>query len=137
MAQKIDYNKTTRWNILTTEKSRDFNHYRNLRNKPTNEQLKYYNYLFELCEKHGINAPKCSSDAMTNRSDVSCAINYMLKNLSAIGVRAADTWQDKKRYRFDREGNIIDTRTGKIHKKAKDISKKEIKNEDDIGSDNA
>lgn len=134
MAQKIDYNKTTRWNILTTEKSRDFNHYRNLRNKPTSEQINYYNYLFELCEKHGVSAPKRSSTDY--RSDVSCAINYMLRSLSAIGVRAADTWQDKKRYRFDREGNIIDARTGKLHKKAKDISKKEVCNVDSISIDN-
>ena len=74
---------------------------------------------------------------MDYRSDVSCAINYMLKSLSAIGVRAADTWQDKKRFRFDKEGNIIDARTGKLHKKAKDISRKEVNNEDNIGSDNA
>ena len=78
--------------------------------KPTQAQIRYYNYLYDLCIKNGIEAIPYTNHS---RKSVSTFIKNMQIALRAAGIEINYNEQ-YNRYKFDFRGNVIDRTTGKI-----------------------
>ena len=78
--------------------------------KPTQAQIRYYNYLYDLCIKNGIEAIPYTNHG---RKSVSTFIKNMQVTLRAAGIEINYNEQ-YNRYKFDSRGNVIDRTTGKI-----------------------
>ena len=78
--------------------------------KPTQAQIRYYNYLYNLCIKNGIESITYTNHS---RKSVSTFIKNMQIALRAAGIEINYNEQ-YNRYKFDSRGNVIDRTTGKI-----------------------
>ena len=78
--------------------------------KPTQAQIRYYNYLYDLCIKNGIEAIPYTNHS---RKSVSTFIKNMQIALRAAGIEINYNAECNK-YKFDRFGNVIDRTTGEI-----------------------
>lgn len=118
MAKKIDYNKEANYRYTSHEAKTDFhrtNSYYYF--QPTTQLLKFNKYLVDLCNEHGIEAHYADPKIM-DRTVVSKMNKKLCIKLDAIGVRYSEKWnQEHNRYKFDKDGNVIDRTTGKIVKK--------------------
>lgn len=120
MARALNYDKNTNYRYTSASSQADFiitkSHYYY---KPTTQLIKFNKYLVDLCNEHGIEAQY--ADPTLDRS-IMISINHSLCNkLNAIGVRYSEKWNEQhNRYKFDKDGNVIDRTTGKIVKKRTD-----------------
>ena len=78
--------------------------------KPTQAQIRYYNYLYDLCIKNGIESIPYTNHS---RKSVSTFIKNMQIALMAAGIEINYNAECNK-YKFDRFGNVIDRTTGEI-----------------------
>lgn len=78
--------------------------------KPTQAQIRYYNYLYDLCIKNGIESIPYTNHS---RKSVSTFIKNMQIALRAAGIEINYNAECNK-YKFDRFGNVIDRTTGEI-----------------------
>lgn len=87
--------------------------------KPTQAQIRYYNYLYDLCIKNGIESIPYTNHS---RKSVSTFIKNMQIALRAAGIEINYNEQ-YNRYKFDSRGNVIDRTTGKIVNKRNNKAK--------------
>lgn len=88
---------------------------RALHSIPTQQQIKYYNFLLEKCKEYDLKPELVNSE---HRNEYKRRISQMVNALKAIN--ADFHWEHKRRFKFDKNGNTVDISTGKIVKKAGD-----------------
>lgn len=81
------------------------------RSKPSYEQVKYYQYLRNLCIQNSIDVPKESIE-LESRTSLMKLIEAVTYKLTVSGVKW--NYKETNRYKFDKNGNVIDRITGEI-----------------------
>lgn len=82
-----------------------------LETTPTVGQKKYFVFLAKTCEANGL----LPSKVINTRESYDTAINIMKRRLKEAGVEIPDTTKKKNRkYKFDKDGNVVEIATGKI-----------------------
>ena len=113
MARPLDYNKHTSYRYTshnTTASSRRYNAC--LVQSPTQEMIRYNKFLVELCKENGLGN-------MFEYSGEDRALLYkyngiLSRKLTDAGIDYTELWHSKKKFKFDKDGNIVDAWTGKI-----------------------
>lgn len=116
MSMDIDYNKKNGYRY-TTAKSKSDNHNltKNLHSKPTQEMLRFNKFLVQLCKDNGIdNVYEYAGEDRTQLYELNKTLSC---KLTMVGVKYQDLWHSKKKFKFDKDGNVVDAWTGKIVRK--------------------
>lgn len=110
--KRLDYNKNTNYRF-TSPKTAAGNHNEvtNLHNIPTQEMIRFNKFLVQLCKENGIDAIEYSNE---DRTDLYKFNKELTFKLSKAGIEFKELWRSKKKFRFDKDGNVVDAWTGKI-----------------------
>lgn len=116
MNKDIDYNKKNDYRY-TSAKSKFDNHMHTkyLSSKPTQEMIRFNNFLVQLCKDNGIDNVR--EYAGEDRYRLSGLNKLLSRKLTMIGVEYKDLWHSEKKFKFDKDGNVVDAWTGKIVRK--------------------
>lgn len=111
----INYEKRTKYSY-TSYKSCAANHahHTNALSKPTQEMIRFNRFLVQLCKENGIDAIEYSNE---DREDLYKFNKELTFKLSKAGIEFKELWRSKKKFKFDKDGNVVDAWTGKIVRK--------------------
>lgn len=114
----INYDKKTNYRY-TSHASRYANYAerKELRATPTQEMLRLNKFLVELCKENGIGRSEYECGWRDDRSGLFCMNYEMMDRLREIGVDSEKLWKEKPKFKFDKDGNVINAHTGKIVKR--------------------
>ena len=116
MSKDIDYNKKNGYRYTTAKsKSDNYMHTKDLSSKPTREMIRFNKFLVQLCKDNGID--NVYEYAGEDRNQLSALNKTLSRKLTMIGVTYKDVWHSKKKFKFDKDGNVVDAWTGKIVRK--------------------
>ena len=93
----------------------DYHKYRRMTREPTIIQKKKLDYLIKKCDENGLKAVYLPENA--GRTAYSGAIRTLYHAVVDAGINIDD--YPTVKYKFDKNGNIVDVRTGKLVKKRK------------------
>lgn len=116
MAKDINYEKRNNYRY-TSYKSKVNNHahYMNALSKPTQEMIRFNKFLTKLCHENGIN--DVFEYSREDRDELCQLNNTLIRKLTMAGVQYKELWRSKKKFKFDKDGNVVDAWTGKIIKR--------------------
>lgn len=116
MSMDIDYNKKNGYRYTSAKfKTDNHMHMKDLSSKPTQEMIRFNKFLVQLCKDNGIdNVYEYSGE---DRKELSELNKTLSRKLTMIGVTYKDLWHSKKKFKFDKDGNVVDAWTGKIVRK--------------------
>ena len=117
MGTKINHERFLQSNRVMDSRKSGYAHRKEierLENTITMKQRKYHGFLAKLCDENGIPPSKMG---ITSK-ECSTAINTMKQRLAEAGVEYEDkTTYKRRKYRFDKDGNVVEIKTGKIVRK--------------------
>ena len=113
MAKAFDYEKRTKYSY-TSYKSCAANHvhHMNALSKPTQEMIRFNRFLVKLCHENGID--EVFEYAREYRDELYQLNNTLSRKLTMAGVQYKELWRSQKKFKFDKDGNVVDAWTGKI-----------------------
>lgn len=113
MAKDFDYEKRTKYHY-TSYKSCTTNHahHMNALSKPTQEMIRFNKFLVKLCHENGID--DVFEYSREDRDELYQLNNTLSRKLTMAGVQYKELWRSQKKFKFDKDGNVVDAWTGKI-----------------------
>lgn len=112
----INYEKHTRYSYTSYKScAASHAHHMNALSKPTQEMIRFNKFLVKLCKDNGIDNVR--EYAGEDRYRLSGLNKLLSRKLTMIGVEYKDLWHSKKKFKFDKDGNVVDAWTGKIVRK--------------------
>lgn len=116
MAKDINYEKRNNYRY-TSYKSKVNNHahHMNALSKPTQEMIRFNKFLVKLCHENGIN--DVFEYTREDRNELYQLNDTLSRKLTMAGVQYKELWRSQKKFRFDKDGNVVDAWTGKIIKR--------------------
>lgn len=115
-SKQIDYNKKNDYRYTTARsKFGNYHHTKNLSSKPTQEMIRFNKFLVKLCKDNGID--NVYEYAGEDRKELQSLNDTLSRKLTMIGVTYKDLWHSEKKFKFDKDGNVVDAWTGKIVRK--------------------
>lgn len=116
MSMDIDYDKKNGYRYTTAKsKSDNYLHTKDLHSKPTQEMIRLNKFLVQLCKDNGID--NVYEYAGEDRTQLYALNKTLGRKLTMAGVKYQDLWRSKKKFKFDKDGNVVDAWTGKIVRK--------------------